>query len=251
MYSREVRGCPQEGSFPSGGWGRRGMAEPGQQANLFMTKIRDLFRKETLYCRALKIRKYDHVYTCGEQDSNIYLVESGQVKLTLLSPEFRECIVAIHVDGDIFGEACLYGRTTRSDTAVAMQTTAVRTITSQRFLMLLKRESLLEDLVQYLAARVAEQQEVITSLLTVNCEQRLAMNLLQLGRRLGRQSTGHICIEQKLSQEELAEMVGTTRTRIGIFLKRFQELGLIGLNERRWITIEENKLSDYISCAAQ
>ncbi len=226
------------------------MVERGPQIGLFKDKIRDLFRRETLYCRTLKVPKNDHVYTCGEEDATVYFVESGQVKLSLLSPEFKECIVAIHTEGDIFGEACLYGQTVRNETAVAMQTATVRKITSQRFLMLLKRESLLEDLVQYLAARVVEQQEVITSLLTVNSEQRLAMNLLQLGRRLGIKNTSSICIDQKLSQEELAKMVGTTRTRIGVFLKRFRELGLIGFNERRRITIEEDKLSDYISNVA-
>ncbi len=223
------------------------MVEPNPRVNAFKAKIRELFRKETLYCRALKITKNEHVYTCGEQDPTVYFIESGQVKLSLLSPDCRECIVAIHTDGDIFGEACLYGQTVRNETAVAMQTATVRKIAAQRFLMLLKRESMLEELVQYLAARVVEQQGVITSLLTVNSEQRLAISLLQLGRRLGIKKTSSICIEQKLSQEELAQMVGTTRTRVGIFLKRFRELGLIGLNERRRITIAEDKLSNFIS----
>jgi len=223
------------------------MVEPSPRVSLFKAKIRDLFRNEALYCRVLKIPKHDHVYTCGEKDSAIYFIDRGQIKLTFLSPEFKECIVAIRTDDDIFGEACLYGQTTRNETAIAMQTTTVRKVSSQRFMMLLKRESLLEELIQYLAAQVVHQQEVISSLLTANSEQRLAMNLLQLGRRLGTSDSGNMCIEQKLSQEELAKMVGTTRTRVGVFLKRFRARGFIGLDGKNRITIEENKLSDFIS----
>ena len=226
------------------------MAEPGLQIAQFKLKIRELFRKETLYCRAHLIANDDHVYTCGDQDPSVYFIESGQIKLTLLSPDCKESIVAVLTGGDIFGEASLYGQVTRAETAAAMQETQIRKIAAQRFLALLKRESLLEELVGYLAARVTEQQEVITSLLTVNSEHRLAMNLLQLGRRLGRRESCNICLEQKFSQEELAKMVGTTRTRVGVFLKRFRQMGLIGLDARRRLVIEESKLSDFLSSMA-
>jgi hypothetical protein len=82
---------------------------------------------------------------------------------------------------------------------------------------------------------------------TENSEQRLAETLLQLGRTLGSNGSSSICIEPKISQEDLADMVGTTRSRIGAFLKRFRELGLISLNDRRCLIIREDKLSDYIA----
>jgi CRP/FNR family cyclic AMP-dependent transcriptional regulator len=82
--------------------------------------------------------------------------------------------------------------------------------------------------------------------LTANSEQRLATTLLHLARRLGKNDPRSVRIEQKISHEELAEMVGTTRPRIGIFLKRFRELGLIEISSERHFIVRERKLREYL-----
>ena len=83
------------------------MLQQTPQAEKFKQQLRASLQDAPLKERALKLAKHAHVYTCGEQDATVYFVESGQVKLLMLSPEGRECLLAIHTAGDIFGELCL------------------------------------------------------------------------------------------------------------------------------------------------
>ena len=103
----------------------------------------------------------------------------------------------------------------------------------------MSRDSLLEGYVRYLAVRIAEQQQVIADLVTVDSEQRLGKTLLQLARTLGKQDQQSTRIELKISHEELSEMVGTTRPRISLFMQRFRNLGLIETNLDRFLVINE------------
>ena len=75
----------------------------------FKQQLRESLQRETLNSRAVKFARHANVYTCGDQDEMIYFIESGQVKLLMLSSEYKECILAIHGAGDIFGELCLSG----------------------------------------------------------------------------------------------------------------------------------------------
>ena len=78
------------------------MIQETPQADLFKQQMRESLRQETLNSRAVTIAKHDNVYTCGDNDELVYFIESGQVKLLMLSPEGRECLLAIHTAGDIF-----------------------------------------------------------------------------------------------------------------------------------------------------
>ena len=216
------------------------------EARRFGLQIREFFRKQSQCCRPTRVDRNSHVYTSGQRDGMIYFIDSGLVKLLLPSPEGKECLLGVRAPGDIFGELCLSGQISRLETAVAMQDVGLKQMSYRSFLMSLKQESLLEGLIQYLAVRIAEQQEVIAGLATENSEQRLARTLLYLGQRHGRVDARGTCIGLRLSHEELSAMVGTTRPRIGIFLKKFRELGLIRLNEDRCLVIEEAKLEDYL-----
>jgi CRP-like cAMP-binding protein len=100
--------------------------------------------------------------------------------------------------------------------------------------------------VRYLAVRIADQQQVIANLVTVDSEQRLGQTLLQLARTLGKKDPRSIRIELKISHGELADMVGTTRPRISMFMQRFHNLGLIETNRDRFLIIKENKLTAYL-----
>ncbi|HEX9144972.1 MAG TPA: Crp/Fnr family transcriptional regulator [Candidatus Binatia bacterium] len=217
------------------------------QADKFKEQLRDSLQREIQNSRAVKIARHANVYNCGDKDDTIYFIESGQIKLLMLSSEGKECLLAIHGPGDIFGELCLSGLGARLETATAMKQTILRQIRSSQFFERLSRDSLLEGFVRYLAVRIADQQQVIANLVTVDSEQRLGQTLLQLARTLGKKDPGSIRIELKISHEELSEMVGTTRPRISVFMQRFHNLGLIETNQDRFLVVKENKLTAYLA----
>jgi CRP-like cAMP-binding protein len=223
------------------------MIQQTPQADQFKQQLRDSLQRETLNSRAVKIARHENVYTCGDQDEKVYFIESGQVKLLMLSSEGKECILAIHSAGDIFGELCLSGLGARLETATAMKQTILKQIPCDQFFTRLSRDSLFEGFVRYLAVRIADQQQVIANLVTVDSEQRLGKTLLQLARTLGKKDPRSIRIELKISHEELSEMVGTTRPRISMFMQRFRNLGLIETNKDHFLIIKEAKLSAYLA----
>ena len=128
-----------------------------------------------------------------------------------------------------------------------MKTTILKQVPCAKFFALLSRDSLFEGFVRYLTVRVADQQQVIANLVTVDSEQRLGKTLLQLARKLGKKDPRSIRIELKITHEELSEMVGTTRPRISVFMQRFRNLGLIETNEDHFLIIKEKKLTDYLA----
>ena len=223
------------------------MIQETPQSERFKQQLRDSLRQETQDSRAIKISKHDHVYTCGDHAETVYFIESGQIKLLMLSPEGKECLLAIHTAGDIFGELCLSRLGSRLETAIAMEETNLKQIPCSSFFARLRRDLLFEGFVQYLAARIAEQQQVIANLVTADSEQRLGKTLLHLARKLGKQDPRSIRIEHKISHEELSEMVGTTRPRISKFMQRFRILGLIETSAEQFLIIKEKKLTDYLA----
>jgi CRP/FNR family transcriptional regulator, cyclic AMP receptor protein len=165
----------------------------------------------------------------------------------MFSPEGRECLLAIHTAGDIFGEFCLSGLGARLETATVMEETILKQIPCPEFLARLGRDALFEGFAQYLAVRIADQQQVITNLMTVDSEQRLGKTLLQLARRLGKKDPRSIRIELKISHEELSEMAGATGPLISVFMERFRNLGIIETNEDHFLIIKEKKLTTYLA----
>jgi CRP-like cAMP-binding protein len=223
------------------------MIQPTAEADLFIEQLRDALRRETRHSRAIKVAKHENVYTCGEQGDTVYFIESGQVKLVMVSPEGRECIFAVHGAGEVFGELSLSGLGERIETAAAMEAADLKVISSSRFLALLSGNSLLEGFVRYLAVRIAEQQQVIAHLVTVDSEQRLGKTLLQLARTLGERYPDSLRIDHKITHQELSEMVGTTRSRISVFMQRFRNLGLIETSDDHFLIIKEKKLTAYLA----
>ncbi|MEP7273597.1 MAG: Crp/Fnr family transcriptional regulator [Acidobacteriota bacterium] len=223
------------------------MIQETPQADLFKQRMRESLRQETKDSRAVTIPKDTHVYMCGDSDEMVYFIERGQVKLLMISPEGRECLLAIHAGGDVFGELCLSGQGARQETATAMEETVIKQIPCPRFFERLRRDALFPGFVQYLTVRIADQQQVIANLVTVDSEQRLGKTLLTLARTLGKKDPRSIRIELKITHEELSEMVGTTRPRISVFMQRFRNLGLIETNEDHFLVIKENKLTAYLA----
>ena len=173
-------------------------------------------QRETLHFRPINFAKHENVYNSGDEDQTVYFIESGQIKLLMRSPEGKECLLAIYTSGDIFGELCLAGLGPRMETATAMEETIFRRIPCAE--LFVPSCSLLQGFVQYLVVRIADQQQIISNLVTVDSEKRLGETLLRLARKLGKKDIRSILIEHKISHQELSEIVGTTRPRL---LKNF------------------------------
>lgn len=226
------------------------MIEHNPDTIQFKEQMRDSLQRETKNSSAINIAKHHNVYTIGEAIEMVYFIEKGKIKLVMVSSEGKECMLAIHGAGDVFGELCLSGLKGRLETASAMEDTVLKQVPCGRFLERLATDSLLEGFIKYLAVRVADQQEVIANLVMVDSEQRLGQTLLQIARKLGKKDPRSIRIDVKISHEELASMVGTTRPRISVFMQRFRNLGLIEMSEEHHLIVKEHKLVAYLASIA-
>jgi CRP/FNR family cyclic AMP-dependent transcriptional regulator len=226
------------------------MIQNNPDTDIFKGQMRESLRIEAKNSSAINIAENRNVYTVGDEIGAVYFIESGKIKLVMLSSEGKECMLAIHSSGDVFGELCLAGLEGRTETATAMEDTVLKRIPCSKFLERLSRDSLLEGFIKYMAVRVADQQEVIANLVTVDSEQRLGKTLLQLARKLGKKDPRSIRIELRISHEELASMVGTTRSRISVFMQRFRNLGLIETSAEHHLIIKETKLTAYLASIA-
>lgn len=190
-----------------------------------------------------RIARRSNVYTVGSRDDSVYFVVAGLVKVITQSPAGRECLLAIYSKGDLFGECCFSGEP-RSETAIAMKETILKSIASSRFLARMAEVECVGDFVACLAQRMADQQQVITNLATVDCEYRLGAALLRLARKLGSCNPGGL--GHKISHQELSQMVGTTRPRISEFMQRFRKRGLIDIAPDSRILVNEQPLRQYL-----
>ncbi len=211
----------------------------------FGERLRDSIRLKSLLASTLKVGKGNDVYRCGDHDNSVYLIDSGQIKILALSQDAKECLLAIYTAGDLFGELCLTGGS-RVDTATAMNDSVLKKIRCDNFLRRLTQDALHEAFLRYIVLRVADQQRIIRNLVTADSEHRLAATLLQLAQKLGKQDTCSLRIEKRISHQELSEMVGTTRSRIGHFLQKFRELGLIVSDPKGFLIVKENNLKAYL-----
>lgn len=222
------------------------MTQQIPQVDRFNQQLQAALHQATQQCPTVNVAKDANVYTLDDHGSSVYFIESGQIKLVMLTPDGRECLLAILTAGDICGEGCLAGQSERQETATAMTAAVVRSLPCTQFLALLSREGLLPGFIHYLAVRIADQQATIANLLTVDSEQRLGKTLLHLARKLGKHDPRSIRIEQRITHEELAAMVGTTRPRISTFMRRFRELGLIEFSAERFLIVKEGRLNAYL-----
>lgn len=223
------------------------MIPPTPPADRFTEQLREVLRHETRHAGVLRLGKRVNVYTYGDHDKMVYFIECGKIIQRVISPGGKQCLLAIYTAGEIFGELCLAELIGRQETATAMENTIIKCIPCTWFLLRLRQNSLLEEFIRYLAMRVADQQQTIVSLVTMNSEQRLGKLLLQLAQKLGEKDPQSICIKQRVSHEELSEMVGTTRPRISQFMRRFRELGLIEITKEHYLTIKDEPLREYLA----
>ncbi|MBI3688130.1 MAG: Crp/Fnr family transcriptional regulator [Actinobacteria bacterium] len=185
------------------------------------------------------------LYTSGEHAYSLFFVESGAVKTVAHSTAGKDCLLDICVSGGIVGESSLANQT-RAETAIAMMPSTVIHLAFDPLLDHMVEVDCVYLWAQYLLWRLRERQEIITSLVTADSEWRLAATLLRLARRLGTRIGGRLRIDLRITHQELSEMVGTTRSRIGHFLKRFRELGLIVPVSGRSLVVYEARLRHYV-----
>ena len=134
------------------------MIQYNPETERFKEQLRNSLQRETQNSRAINIAKHSNVYTAGETVESVYFIESGKIKLVMFSSAGKECLLAIHASGDIFGELCLSGLAGRLETASAMEDTVVKRLPCTRFLERLSRDKLLEAFIKYLAVRIADQR---------------------------------------------------------------------------------------------
>lgn len=221
-------------------------SRPLTSSHLLVDSLLDSLTFGRLMSRTIRVRKHSSVYNIGDEDKMIYLVENGQIKLVLLSPDGKECLLTIYTTRDLFGESCMAGTGAYLEMATAMTDTTLKGISYRNLLKFLHDESLYADFVMYFAARLAEQQQVIADMATTDSEYRLGRVLLQLCRKLGKRGPFSIRLENRISHEELSQLVGTTRPRISVFIQKFRSLGLLEMSAERLLIIREKELADYL-----
>ncbi|MEU5534331.1 Crp/Fnr family transcriptional regulator [Streptomyces sp. NPDC020362] len=211
----------------------------------FMSGLRDLLVDGPLVGTRLTLEKNDYAYSCGDIDQNIYFLESGRLKTVTFSRSGKECLLRICSPGEMFGEQGAWGMA-REESTIAMQDCVMYRVPYSRFISTITEVGLIDDFVAYLSHRLSEQQQAITDLLTVDSEQRLGTILLDLADKLGKGDRRTPRIEQRITHEELARMVGTTRSRIGLFLKSFRNNGLIDISQTSRLIVNRQRLSEYL-----
>jgi CRP-like cAMP-binding protein len=164
----------------------------------------------------------------------------------MVSFEGKECLLDLLSTGDIFGELSLSGANERLETATAMGETIVRKIACHKFIAELSTNSSSADFITYLVERMAEQKNIIAGLMTLDSKRRLAEILVQLARKFGRPTSNGMCIEHRITHEELSEMVGTVRHRITEFLQEFRRLGFVEMNSKHLLLVKVERLTTYL-----
>lgn len=189
--------------------------------------LREVFNRNTLASTRVRVEGHQLVYSTGDRDDALYLVESGQVKITMASAEGKDCLLAMRGGGEVFGESCFIGDGKRGETATATTSTVVRRTSRRDVLAEVGRSATAELLLRHMAIRLAEQQMAVFDLITKDAEQRLAEVLLAFAEKFGKAEGSLLRLEHRISHEELSQIVGTTRPRITAFMQRFRKLGLI------------------------
>jgi CRP/FNR family cyclic AMP-dependent transcriptional regulator len=171
------------------------------------------------------------IFAQGAPATSVFYVQDGAVRLSVLSPSGKEAIVAMLGKGDFFGEGCLAGQSVRMGTATATAPTAVLRIPRDEMARTLHEQSAFSDrFIAHMLVRNIRIEEDLVDQLFNSSEKRLARTLLLLAR-YGKPDTAQHTLP-KLSQETLAEMVGTTRSRVNFFLSKFRRLGFITYDGR-------------------
>jgi CRP-like cAMP-binding protein len=176
-----------------------------------------------------KFRAKETIFAQGDPATGVMYVQEGGVRLTVVNETGKEAVVAILEPGDFFGEGCLAGQSICMATATTIGPTTVLVIEKKQMIRVLHEEHEFSDrFIAYMLARNIRVEEDLIDQMFNSSEKRLARTLLLLAR-YGSQSEPQKMLP-KVSQEMLAEMIGTTRSRVNFFMNKFRKLGFIQYN---------------------
>jgi CRP/FNR family transcriptional regulator, cyclic AMP receptor protein len=179
--------------------------------------------------RILSCKKKQTVFAQGDLADAVFYLQKGKIKLTVVSKNGKEATLGFLTDGAFFGEGALAGQPLRMGSAVAATDCTVLRIAKKSMMQAIHREHAFSDMfVAYLLARNIRYEEDLVDQLFNSSEKRLARILLLLAH-FGKEGVPETVIP-KISQETLAEMVGTTRSRVSFFMNRFRKLGFVDYN---------------------
>ena len=174
----------------------------------------------------LTFRKKLIIFAQGDTADEVFYIQAGKVKLTVVSTHGKEAVVAIFESGAFLGESCLVGQTVRPATATTLEDSQILRIDKAVMLCMLRDQpTFAEAFTSYLLVHSIRVQEDLVDQLFNSSEKRLARALLLLAH-FGKESKPETVIP-KISQETLAEMIGTTRSRVSFFMNKFRKLGFI------------------------
>jgi CRP-like cAMP-binding protein len=194
--------------------------------------------------QVLQFQKNETAFSQGDPADSIFFIQSGKVKLTVVSHQGKEAVLAMLGPRDFFGEGCLVGQPSRVSTATAIESSVVFRVQKEAMLLGLHGQpELSEKFTAALLARNINLEEDLCDQLFNHSEKRLARVLLKLNR-LGQHADMPRAKMPRLSHETLAEMVGTTRSRITFFMNKFKKLGLIHYRGTGDITVNEDLITD-------
>ncbi len=209
---------------PNGNGNGAATASPGFNAQTFLESA-------GVASTIAKYGRGESIFTQGDACEHVMYVQDGGVKLSVLSKTGREAVVAMIGPGDFFGEGCLAGQPLRMGSATALTPSTILLVDKEKMVGLLHQEHAMSDrFISHMLARNIRIEEDLIDQLFNSSEKRLARTLLLLAR-YGKQDKPTRVVP-KISQETLAEMVGTTRSRVNFFLNKFKKLGFIEYRRR-------------------
>ena len=170
-----------------------------------------------------------NIFSQGDHADAVYYLQKGTVKLTVLSAQGKEAVIAILKPGHFFGEQCLTGHTIRSMTATALESSVVLRIAQRKMIQVLQNEPSFSELfLKYILSHSMRVEEDLVDHLFNSSEKRLARVLLLLAN-FGKKGKPQPTLPH-VSQEMLADMIGTTRPRVNFFMNKFRKLGFVEYN---------------------
>jgi CRP/FNR family cyclic AMP-dependent transcriptional regulator len=212
-----------------------GVAISNNKKSKSMSAIKGVFKVQAFLDsagvarRIVKFQRSEKIYSQGDPAKGVKYIQEGGVKLSVINEGGKEAVVAILGPGDFLGEGCLAGQPVCMATATAIVPTSILFIEKNEMMRVLRTEHALSDLfISHMLTRNIRIEEDLIDQLFNSSEKRLARALLLLAR-YGEEDKPHGVVP-KVSQETLAEMIGTTRSRVNFFMNKFRKLGFIKYN---------------------
>jgi len=198
--------------------------------NLSIFNPVDLFKRVDAQAVTRDYQNRQVIFAQGDKADAMFYIQDGSVKLTVVSKGGKKAVIAILRQGEFFGEGCLVRKSLRMSTATSIQFSTVARVKKAPLARIIQREPAFTKIfIAYLLSRIGRVEEKLVDQISNSSERRLAKILLLLAG-IGWQSKPAEPVILKVSQETLAEMVGTTRSRVSYFMNRFRKMGFIDYN---------------------